>query len=200
MDPRLLKGFDFDMHKWDDCDMQPPQSELSIAPSEPIKEESSPAIDQAFEDAKLFQQQRNEAARRVSEIPVKETVPRSSNTFLKGTGIALAATTVIGAPIVINEATPRTIASETVQLDQGGTVIGVVDEATHDLALQNKIDPAAIPDIVSKAQDAGKQSLVFHQETTNQPGELYKVDLQKNGFGVPSINVQPVDSADLQIK
>ena len=139
----------------------------------------------------------------MSNMSEKQKLPQEENpNYFMRRAAAAGLTLAVGAggygvgkgveAIVENSEMKPLISTEAVLLPGQG-VIQLVESEVPSLATQVNIDPSSIPQglIVSESQSAAKEMKELSGETSNQPGERYIIQLQKNGFGATSIDVMP---------
>lgn len=112
-----------------------------------------------------------------------------------GTALALAGYGAHEAISTIGEKTEqKPVATAYASLEQNQTVIQAVSEALDGIAVRENIDRNELPSGVEEANQAASTAKSLYDEKYNQPGELYEVQVTKNGFDDYAVSVDVVDS------
>ena len=147
----------------------------------------------------LFESRARTVARQITNEPNYKL----RRTAVVGGALLTAGALAAGGATVMDNLQPKVVKSEIVTLGSSETtdpnsVSGLVESAVDDLALEAKVDPAAIPNIQGAAIDASNEAQTFRGRDP-QPGDPYEVTVSVNGFGVPSVDAHPVESVTVDL-
>lgn len=101
--------------------------------------------------------------------------------------------TGVGINKVVDKSEYHEVGTTEVMVEQGGTLVGAVDQGVDALAEQHNFDANKVPGEVAEAQEVGGEIEAITGKETIDPGTKIDVTVSENDFGKYKVEADPAE-------